>query len=104
MCVCHLLYFLKIPFFIIRSKILAQAISKAFLVAVLIVDWLNLTGSKVASDTKVNYLVVLASPNPEAAIIVPVSASVNLTCKPIRVTNKFLTPSFKFIVSSSLTE
>jgi hypothetical protein len=44
---------------------LTTATSNAFLVAIDIVDWLNLIGSMVASDIKVSSLVVLASPNPD---------------------------------------
>jgi hypothetical protein len=92
------------PFLIILSNIFAHAISNAFFVEILIVDWLNLIGSIVASDNKVNCLLVFASPKPLAAIIVPFSAFVNLTCKPKRVTKLSLIPSFKLIVSSSDTE
>ncbi len=81
----------------------AHATSNAFLVEILIVDWLNLIGSIEASETNVSCLLVLASPKPDAAIIVPFSEFVKRTCKPKRVTKLSLIPSFKLIVSSSLT-
>ena len=68
------------------------------------VDWLNLIGSIVASDNKVNSRFVVASPKPDAPNTTPVSALVNLTYKPKRVTKLSLIPSFKLIVSSSDTE
>jgi hypothetical protein len=95
---------LNIFFLIILSNILLQAISNAFLVVVPIVDWLNLISDKLASLIKLISRVVLASPNPLADNISPVSASVKRTCNPKRVTTKFLTPSFRLTVSSSLTE